>query len=525
MKTLRKANLTALLCALSATACTSDASTHEAAVDEQTNASSGEHTNGDGGLWLADSGMTPGSTSSGDGARGTHAGPDGSRPATSDGGPSSVAADAGAPDVLPSDGNGERFFLPTGEPTNTAAPRVEVDAAGNTHAVYPAYFHGDAFYTYCEGDCRDASKRAAVRFETEGTVNNALLRLTKDGRPRVLLSGALHNYWAECDRGCLDRANWTVAKIQSHGGDLDVTGEALALDPEGRPRFLVHTYRALLGIGQKTPETSLAQCDANCSQPASWRFDVIARDELWVGSSFQYDAGGKAHVATHVFPFGAAADSGPRAAYLSCSGACNAEHTWKGIGFFPPYESTTEAVDIRPSISLALTKAGQPRIVQLAKTQAGDKAVVYFECDGQCEGDHWTMGFSLTSNTLADGVDLALDARDRPRFVMSLNYDIVLLSCDAADCTVTDNWQHADVERGSDIPADAIFLEYNCNVGAWFLHSPSLAWREAGAPRVGYQIRDVSGGGPSTPDPTKPGCIAGTDMTLSRLAALSSYME
>jgi hypothetical protein len=30
-----------------------------------------------------------------------------------------------------------------------------------------------------------------------------------------------------------------------------VTGEAFVLDAEGRPRFLMHTYRALFGLGQQ----------------------------------------------------------------------------------------------------------------------------------------------------------------------------------------------------------------------------------------------------------------------------------
>lgn len=415
-----------------------------------------------------------------------------------------------------------RFFLPTGEPTNTAAPRVEVDLHGDTHTVYPAFFHGDAFYSHCQGDCRAPGARSVVRFETDGTINNAMIRLTSDGRPRVLLAGALHNYWAECDAGCDDRASWSLVQIQDHHGDLEVTGEALALDPQGRPRFLFHTYRAVLGVGQKTPQTSLASCDANCSLPASWSFAAIAQNELWVGSSLAYDGAGSAHVATNVFSFGDGAGE-PQAAYLSCAGTCNMEHAWHGAGFFAPYESMTDVVDVHPSISLALTHDGRPRVVQLAKTQTGDRAVVYFECDERCTaGDNWQTGFSLTTNTLADGVDLALDSHDRPRFVISLNYDIALLSCDEADCLATDNWQHGFVERASDIPPDAIFLEYNCNVGGWFLHSPSLAISAADQLRVGYEIRDESAGGPAAADPSMPGCVAGTDMSLSRLAALPS---
>jgi hypothetical protein len=51
------------------------------------------------------------------------------------------------------------------------------------------------------------------------------------------------------------------------------------------------------------------------------------------------------------------------------------------------------------------------------------------------------------------------------------------------------------------------------------MHDPSLVVTSGGELRVGYQIRDVSGG-LSQPDPTKPRCAAGTDLTWTRLSAL-----
>lgn len=67
---------------------------------------------------------------------------------------------------------------------------------------------------------------------------------------------------------------------------------------------------------------------------------------------------------------------------------------------------------------------------------------------------------------------------------------------------------------------DEISLYENCTVGAWFLHSPSIALTNPGKARVGYQARDISGGWES-PDPaTKADCRAGTDMTWSRLAVM-----
>jgi hypothetical protein len=86
------------------------------------------------------------------------------------------------------------------------------------------------------------------------------------------------------------------------------------------------------------------------------------------------------------------------------------------------------------------------------------------------------------------------------------------VSCDA-DCLESASFCPS-------LPTDSILLWDDCTVGAWFLHDPSIALGPDGASRVAYQARDISGGS-SQPDPTKPRCVAGTDMTWSRLAVVS----
>jgi len=149
--------------------------------------------------------------------------------------------------------------------------------------------------------------------------------------------------------------------------------------------------------------------------------------------------------------------------------------------------------------------------------------LIYFACDTNCkDGNSWSGIILSNHSELSEGFDLALDANDKPRIAYTLDYNIGLLHCDSADCTTEDAaWDLEVVEAGSDMPADDIFLYPNCTVGAWFLHSPSIALTPSGRPRVGYQARDISGGWTTT-DPTKPPCTAGTDMTLSRLAILDA---
>jgi hypothetical protein len=107
--------------------------------------------------------------------------------------------------------------------------------------------------------------------------------------------------------------------------------------------------------------------------------------------------------------------------------------------------------------------------------------------------------------------------------VYTLNYNIGLAYCDTEPCGgPTSNWDLTKVELSTEVPADEIFLWENCTIGAWFFHSPSIALTKDGKPRVGYQARDISGG-VTQPDPTKPRCTAGTDMTWSRLSLMASY--
>ncbi|HEY0469860.1 MAG TPA: hypothetical protein VGC79_36995 [Polyangiaceae bacterium] len=437
------------------------------------------------------------------------------------------ASDAGSGSSANGGANGggvaaARFFLPTGVPDNTAAPSIEIDAQGGIHALYPAYAGGDAYYAYCPANCRGQSDVKVVTFDTEGTVANAMLALDKAGHPRVLLSAFQKLYYGSCDAGCTSLSGWTIDEIFDHDGDREVSGEALALDPDGHPRFLIHTYRAFLGIGQKPPKTWYASCDAQCSQASSWTYSEIAQ-EIWEGSSLRFDRAGGAHLAT-VIDLNEGEQAGQKlSAYLECNGACTGKDDWNGIGFVKPYESDIEVVSVRPTVSLALTHSGAPRVAVLGKSESGQKNIIYFQCDQDCTGDHWQGAVVTDHNQIDAGLDLALDAQDHPRLVYTLSYNIGLAYCDKEPCGGPEsNWDLTKVELGGEIPADEIFLWENCTVGAWFLHSPSIALTADGKPRVGYQARDISGG-VSLPDPTKPACTAGTDMTWSRLSVLASY--
>lgn len=419
------------------------------------------------------------------------------------------------------DASGAPFFLPTGQADNTAAPSIEVDATGRIHAVFPAFAGGRAYYATCAADCAGPSDVQVVRFETDSTVANTMLALDGGGRPRVLLSSFNKVYYASCDADCGDLAAWRQTELFDHNSGREVTGEAFALDPAGVPHFMIHTYVAYLGIGQKTPETHYVSCVGDCHDPAAWTQQKVA-DQIWESSALRFDAQGRPRLATVAHVVQPDASTVRTAAFVQCDGACDNGDNWLGAPLETAYFNHFDAVTIRPTISLDLTSSGAPRIAVLGQDEAMQRRIVYFGCDANCtEGSSWSGTILSDLPGIGAGLDLALDAADHPRVAYTLDYNIGLLHCDAADCTAGEGWNVAPVELSGQMDPDDIFLEHNCTVAAWFLHSPSVAITQSGAVRVGYQARDISGGF-ENPDEEKPDCEAGTDMTWSRLALMGA---
>lgn len=413
-------------------------------------------------------------------------------------------------------GAGSRFFLPTGdEARNTVNPTIETDAAGRVHAIYPAYAIGDAFYATCAADCDRAEDVAVVRFDTDGTVANAMLALAPDGTPHVLLATFNDVYYGRCVGDCTTRAGWQLDHILSHGGDREVTGEAFALTPDGRPRFVMHSYRAF-PVGGPPPATYYVTCDGGCAAASAWSVHLIA-DQVWQESTLRFTADGNPRLATV-----AQTTDGLLGAFVACDGACTEGSDWVGQGLVPAYADRWVA-QIDPAIAMDLTAAGAPRVLVLGQAADGGRTLVWFECDAGCTAEAgWRGTILVDADELGAGLDVALDDADHARIVYTANYNIMLGRCDAADCTPPDApWVPTPVELSSEMEPDQIIPYPNCTVAAWFLRHPSIALGRDGLPRVAYRAEDISGGW-DNPDPTDPDCVAGADMTFARFARVTA---
>lgn len=421
----------------------------------------------------------------------------------------------------------ERFFLPTGSDVyNTGDPRIAVDQHGGLHLAYPLVAGAGAVYAYCANDCNDAANFESVDFQFEdlGAVSSALLALDSSDRPHLLLSAHNAVIYATCAVGCGQPHNWESAVVHEHGNDWEMSGDAFALDHNGRPRFLMHAYQAYLGLFAPDPGTMYFQCDFDCLDAANWQGSVIS-EQSWLESTLRFDGSGTAHVGT-VIPV----DDVDLVAYLTCAVDCGNEEVdnWPGLGLAEAY-SDVYIAEIAPAVSLAVTDAGAVRLAFLG-ADGGDSYLGFYECDANCtepDGSTWDGLMLLSSaagSDLGDGIALALDQLGRPRLAYTVSSSVLVAYCDG-DCvgrSGSDDWALVTGELASDIPPDDIFLYHNCTVGMWFLRQPALAIQTNGLPVVAFRAEDISVGGTSI-DPTKPSCPVGVDMSLTRLAVLDSY--
>jgi len=422
----------------------------------------------------------------------------------------------------------EAFFLPSGaEVHNTGDPQVRVDSGGGVHLVYPQVAAAGAVYGYCPADCSGPEQVRTVTFPTGelGAVHTALLALDGHDVPHVLISTRDAVVYGACEGpDCGDGAYWRTNVVYRHDGNWELTGDAFAIDPRGGPTFLMHAYQAYLGLFGPEPGTRLFACAGGCLDAGAWRSSQVS-EQSWLEPTLRFDASGAMHVAA-VIPVEGAELVG----YFRCDAGCldGDPANWPGVGVAYAF-SDRYVEEVYPAVSLALTRAGGVRLAYLGLD--GDQRYLgYYECDADCtdqSGASWALMaliYGEGADELGDGLDLALDAQDRPRLAYTVQGNVLVAYCDV-DCAGRegrDDWNLVEGELSGEIPADTVILEHNCTVGAWFLRQPALAIGADGLPVLAYRAEDISGG-VALPDPLRPACVAGVDMSLTRFTRLTSY--
>ncbi len=266
-------------------------------------------------------------------------------------------------------------------------------------------------------------------------------------------------YYAACDQNCTNPAKWSVLYLTSSSGigviDLNkddaLPQRYFALDPDGRPRFIYNDgVTGHLG-------TFYAFCDGGCTEAANWFETQINKDNGNQGpfrdENFHYPvlaftSQGQPRVVTD----GTSMNDEFFLYYLSCNSNCHLRESWQNI---PIYERGSGP---NVSYDLDIDAQNRPRVAfyEGAKLNAQGDRLFYAWCNSSCtNAANWqrkNLGLGINEGR---GPDLELDAAGKPRIAYALysagglGYSWCNSSCDSTTAT----WQHQVTESRTALDA------------------------------------------------------------------------
>jgi hypothetical protein len=401
-------------------------------------------------------------------------------------------------------------------------PHIAIDAAGGVHAVYAANAvdqqgRRPAYYAYCDANCDSTGRFTAVPL-SDG-LGDAQIQLTPAGKPRIVLAAqpnstatVQHQYWS-CDNNCLQPASWAGTAVVEAGVPFFPSNsegtQSFALDAQGRPRFLFQSNA--VGSGVALSGTYLASCDSGCSSAGQWSVNKLDDNE-WKNSALAINAQGLPRIAYSIVEL--IEPYLPVFNYLECATPdCSA-----GSSRTPLVVTTTAGTMSTSTFSMRLTTSGAPRIALYAGTGTGGNLapnrLFYLSCDAasctQQVGDWGALDVGLPDAYGEEGVDLALDAQNRPRIALHAPVPVDELAyawCDAQCESNSQGWQSkllpsakaAEAEMG--LPAQMGCPECIPPIppcpNAYWLGGlwPTMALDRNGNPVIAYEVQLQAGGG------------------------------
>ena len=425
---------------------------------------------------------------------------------------STVSARAGRVAAVADGNSGALFLHEVANATSndqTDSNCVAVDGSGGIHTAFESFTpdvsgNSHSYYAYCAPgtDCANVGNWSTASLNsTAGFMEATQIALDAQGHPRLLFISGDHTgdplqdhyFFATCDGNCTSASNWTTVDVLDvDAGNNTYISKAnkhfFALDPSGRPRFVVN------GNGKYY----YVYCDSDCTSASNWASTALngsAPSPLMYRNTtpaLTFNASGQPRMlAPFVDPntFDTGLD------YFECNAndcSTNAD-SWSNAPVIQPMGN-----DDAPYSSLRLTSTGQPRFAFYGPLSGQAATLYYFSCDSGCTTDtNWAfaaIGLAPASgfNTSGQQPDLALDGQDRPRLSFrsadtTLGSGLGYAWCDSDCQSSTGTWQHrladADTQLNSDWPRPAYL---GCNYTSWLGgFRSSLALDSAGNPRVG----------------------------------------
>lgn len=434
------------------------------------------------------------------------AGDDAGTPPPPTGGPAdpSPGPDPSPDTPPPADSESPAFFVDAR--WHTANARIAIDARGGRHVAFsyaePAIEQRptDAVYRYCPSDCDEPASWKEVHFGQQ--VRSVQLELDNQGRPRLLISaesiryqGGKDYWYASCSAAdCTTIDNWTASLVFSGRvpaynltNDDQLPDRSFALDPQGRPRFVVFDENQLA-----SPQhfgLYYLSCDSDCEQPSQWRETLTTVVEPYALERVSqpvlaFGPNGEPRIASAQFmPL----DSRPPVLmYLACDAGCDSTGHWGRV------ELAERGGGAEPSVDLEVDGAGRPRIAfyQEALLEGQGKRLSYLACEAGClDAGNWQRADLGPGAFNGQEPDLALDAQGRPRIAYADwdNGGIGYAWCDSDCAAGTGAWQHRLLETRDDLyQAWPVAYPPHCTGGLWNTLNPTLTLPASGPARIAY---------------------------------------
>jgi hypothetical protein len=421
----------------------------------------------------------------------------------------------------------------------TSRPTIKVDAAGGVHVAFTPDSSTTtdptrpAYYAYCPANCTSA---AAFTITPLGDhIVYANLALDPAGHPRLLLRLSAGNmlsyqYWT-CDSACTNLASWANGTVIYTYARAYATGEpftqGFAIDAQGRTHFIY--YDAGSTIDDPHWGMYYTTCDSGCTAPASWQEVQLVQDRFAGEFSLAVTGTGQPRVAYSTYD---GQNAVSYLAYAECSAACGTAGNWTGSLLA---QTVSASVTDFPTFALRADSNGKPRLALYTGTGVGGSLpagrLLYLGCDaldcGPAQG-WWAFDPGFANLHGAEGVDLALDAQNRPRIAyhapLAAGFGLWYAWCNSGCSASAANWQNREIEPSEQVDpelpippqAGCPFPQCDppvpaCTVSFWDTGvRTSLALDPAGNPRMAYDADHNQGGA----------CGTFVDTRLTRFALL-----
>jgi hypothetical protein len=379
---------------------------------------------------------------------------------------------------------------------STYGTSVEVDDNGGIHAAYTIYSGMDeqgnkpATYAYCASQCADKTKWSTIHLGDD--VQEVRLALDPGGHPRMMLYGPVYDptwprmryQYAACNSGCTNPANWTittlVTPIEPTATREYDNNHYFALDGQGHP-VLIYTDTSQ----NDHPGTFYLSCQTSCTDANQWIETTLTTGALFDKPSLAFSPNGGARLAFGFFD----ENVDLYLSYAECDANCTDGANW----------TATALVQIHGTAmySLRVDSSGRPRMGVYTGSYAYGPfqpgKLYYLWCDAGCSGaQNWYLTDTQMPSGSGDGVDLALDAQDRPRMSFQIAGEgLGYTWCDANCESDSGVWGSLEAESQESLADNYEVLPiHRCTISTWLNgQRTSLALDSAGNPRIGYDAQ------------------------------------